>query len=244
MLRRSDQILVIMPAYNEEASVAEVVREVRVAMPEAVCLVVDDGSQDGTSQLASLAGAIVLELPFNVGVGGAVRLGLRYARDNGFSRVVQLDADGQHDPRSIEGLVHELHQADLVIGARFAGVGEYQVSGPRRWAMKLLALIVSRVASSTLTDTTSGFKALGPRSIEILAEHYPAEYLGDTVEALVIVARSGCRIVQVPVEMRVRQGGVPSQGPFTSMIHLSRLFVALVFALLRPSSVYAVGGSQ
>jgi glycosyltransferase involved in cell wall biosynthesis len=244
MESRSDRILVVMPAYNEEESVAEVVREVLAAVPEAKCLVVNDGSGDNTSTVASSAGATVLELPFNLGVGGAVRAGLRYAKDNGFSRVVQLDADGQHDARNIATLVGELERADLVIGARFAGVGEYHAGGPRRWAMRLLAFIVSRVAKSTLTDTTSGFKALGPRSIEILAEHYPAEYLGDTVEALVIVARSGCRIVQVPMAMRIRQAGVPSQGPLRSATHLARLFVAVVFALLRPSSAYSVGGKS
>ncbi|MGV8876603.1 MAG: glycosyltransferase family 2 protein [Rhodoglobus sp.] len=240
----SDQILIIMPAYNEEASVGQVVREVRLAMPHAACLVVDDGSQDRTAHEASAAGATVLELPFNVGVGGAVRLGLRYARDNGYSRVVQLDADGQHNPENIGVLLSALDQVDLVIGARFAGVGEYAARGPRRWAMRLLAVIVSWVAKSPLTDTTSGFKALGPRSIAVLAEHYPAEYLGDTVEALVIVARSGCQIAQVPVAMRVRQGGVASQGLFTSFRHLARLFVAVVFALVRPPSAYAVRGKS
>lgn len=223
---------------------AEVVREVLLAVPGAACLVVNDGSRDNTAHEACSAGATVLELPFNLGVGGAVRAGLCYARDNGFSRVVQLDADGQHDPKNINSLVDQLDNADLVIGARFAGVGEYQAGGPRRWAMKLLAFIVSKVAKNQVTDATSGFKALGPRSIRILAEHYPAEYLGDTVEALVIVARSKCTITQVPIAMRVRQGGVPSQGPLKSATHLARLFVALVFALLRPSSAYAVGGQS
>lgn len=233
--------LIVLPALNEEASIAEVIREVRAALPGTRCLVVDDGSSDRTGDVARAAGAIVARLPYNLGVGGAMRLGFRYALENGFDNVVQVDADGQHDPSSVVELVAALDHADLVLGARFAGRGEYGVRGPRRWAMRVLATVISRIAGTELTDTTSGFKATGPKAVQLFAEHYPAEYLGDTIEALVIAARAGCIVKQVPVSMRPRSGGVPSSNPFKSAAYLARACLALVFALVRPRSSFAIG---
>jgi glycosyltransferase involved in cell wall biosynthesis len=226
--------LIVMPAFNEEASVAAVVREVHAKLPGVAVLVVNDGSSDRTTEEARSAGAVVAELPFNLGVGGAMRTGFRYALDNGFRNVVQVDSDGQHDPAGVVRLVEELETADLVLGARFAGEGDYEVRGPRKWAMVVLSGVLSRVAKTTLTDTTSGFRATGPRAVRLFAEHYPAEYLGDTIESLVIAARSGCIIRQVPVSMRPRAGGTPSHNPFKAATYLGRAAIALVFALIRP----------
>ncbi|WP_327017273.1 glycosyltransferase family 2 protein [Cryobacterium sp. MP_3.1] len=227
--------LIVMPAFNEEESVGDVVREVFSALPGVHCLVVNDGSADQTTACARRAGAVVAELPVNLGVGGAMRLGFKYAIAHGFDNVVQIDSDGQHDPANVLALLERLGDADLVIGARFAGVGDYEARGPRRWAMRVLSVILSRTARTTLTDTTSGFKASGPRAVALFASHYPAEYLGDTIEALVIASRAGCRIEQVPVIMRVRAGGQPSHNPLRSAAYLGRAFVALCFALIRPS---------
>ncbi len=234
MSATEQRVLVVIPAWNEEASISDVVREVASAVPEATCLVVDDGSADATSRRARDAGAIVLTLPFNLGVGGAMRTGFRYARDHDFAVVVQVDADGQHDAAAIPALTAGLADADLVIGARFAGVGEYRVTGPRRWAMRVLASILTRVARSPLTDVTSGFKAAGPRAVRVFSENFPAEYLGDTVEALVIAARAGLRIRQTPVEMRPRQGGEPSQHALKATMYLARACVAFLLAMLKP----------
>lgn len=233
-----------MPAYNEEASVADVVREVFAKVPGAEVLVVDDGSADGTTQAARSAGARVATLPFNLGVGGAMRVGFRFAVENGFDNVIQIDSDGQHDPASVPALLAELESADLVLGARFAGEGDYTVSGPRQWAMVVLAAILSRSSRTKLTDTTSGYRASGPRAVALFAENYPAEYLGDTIEALVIASRAGLVIRQVPVAMRPRAGGVPSHNPFKAAAYLGRAGLALVFAFIRPSSSYRVGASQ
>ena len=235
--------LIVMPAFNEVASVGDVVREVFTALPGIAVLVVDDGSRDETSRVATAAGALVATLPFNLGVGGAMRLGFRYALENGFDNVIQIDSDGQHDPRSVPSLLESLASADLVLGARFAGEGEYRVRGPRQWAMLSLASILSRASKTVLTDTTSGFRASGPRAVALFAEHYPAEYLGDTIEALIIASRSGLIIRQVPVAMRPRAGGVPSHNPFKAAAYLARAALALVFALIRPPSTYRVGGS-
>lgn len=230
--------LVVMPAFNESASVRAVVAEVLAALPDVTCLVVDDGSSDETAAEARAGGALVAVLPFNLGVGGAMRTGFRYARDHGFSTVVQVDADGQHDPAGIPALLAELATADLVLGARFAGTGDYRVRGPRQWAMKVLSSVISRIARTRLTDTTSGFRASGPRAIELFAEHYPAEYLGDTIESLVIAVRAGCVVRQVPVAMRPRAGGRPSHDPFKAAAYLARACMALVFAILRPRSAF------
>lgn len=238
------QTLIVMPAFNEQAAVGDVVREVFAKLPGVSVLVVDDGSADATTQVAREAGALVATLPFNLGVGGAMRLGFRYALENGYSNVVQVDSDGQHDPAGVPALLAKLDEFDVVMGARFAGEGDYQVRGPRAWAMKVLATILSRTAKTKLTDTTSGFKALGPRAVRLWAAHYPAEYLGDTIEALVIAARAGLRIAQVPVAMRPRAAGVPSQNFFKSATYLARAGVALVFAYMRPRSTYRIGGES
>lgn len=232
-----------MPAFNEQESVGDVVREVQHKLAGVAVLVVDDGSADATGRLAREAGALVATLPFNLGVGGAMRVGFRYALENGFENVVQVDSDGQHDPAGVPALLAELESADLVLGARFAGEGDYQVRGPRQWAMKVFASILSRTSGTTLTDTTSGYRASGPRAVALFAQHYPAEYLGDTIEALVIASRSGLKITQVPVAMRPRAGGVPSHNPFKAAAYLGRASLALIFAFIRPKSTYSVGSN-
>lgn len=236
MPSRFERTLIVMPALNEEASVGNVVHEVLDCLPGVGCLVVDDGSTDATARIASDAGAIVARLPYNLGVGGAMRLGFKYALAHGFDNVVQIDSDGQHDPRNVPKLVEALESADLVIGARFAGEGHYVVNGPRRWVMWILAVILSRTVGTRLTDTTSGLKASGPRAVRLFASHYPAEYLGDTIESLVIAARAGCTVKQLPVSMRPRAGGRPSHHPFKAAVYLGRAVVALVFALIRSPS--------
>ncbi|TFD53387.1 glycosyltransferase family 2 protein [Cryobacterium sp. Hh11] len=227
------EILIVMPAFNEEEAVGDVVKEVLTVLPGVNCLVVSDGSTDATATVAQSAGATVLTLPFNLGVGGAMRLGFKYAVDKGFQYVVQLDSDGQHDPNCVPDLISQLEVADIVIGARFAGAGDYSVRGPRKWAMKLLSTMISQIAKTPLTDVTSGFKAAGPRAVRLFSIHYPAEYLGDTIESLVLASRAGYLVVQVPVAMRPRAGGVPSHNPVKSAIYLARAAMALVIALWR-----------
>jgi glycosyltransferase involved in cell wall biosynthesis len=148
--------------------------------------------------------------------------------------VVQIDADGQHDPRYVPQLVNQLTDADVVIGARFATADDpYKVRGPRRWAMVLLAAVLSRLAHTRLTDVTSGFRVSNRRAISLFARHYPAEYLGDTVESLVIGARAGCVIKQEAVVMRPRMAGRASQSPVKAAVYLLRAVFALFLALVR-----------
>jgi glycosyltransferase involved in cell wall biosynthesis len=229
-----DRTLVVIPALNEEQTLPGVLRELRAHCPYADVLVIDDGSSDETAAVAARGGAPVVRLPFRLGVGGAMRAGYRYAARNGYDVVVQVDADGQHDASYIGTLIEGLQDADVVIGARFAGLGDYQAGrGPRRWAMRMLAAVLSRLAKTRLTDVTSGFRAAGPRAITVFAEHYPAEYLGDTVESLVIAIRSSCTVRQVPVAMRTRAGGRASQSPVQATLYLFRAVFALGLALVR-----------
>lgn len=227
--------LVVLPALNEEDAISDVIKDVFACNPGVTCLVVDDGSTDETSKVAHQAGAIVATLPYNLGVGGAMRVGFNYALANAFTSVVQVDADGQHDPKDVSRLIKELADADLVLGARFAGQGDYSVKGPRWWAMVVLAKLLSRSARAQLTDTTSGFRASGPRAIRLFADHYPAEYLGDTVESLVIASRAGLVVKQVPVVMKERAGGAPSHSPMKATVFLIRVAIAIIFAFLRPA---------
>jgi glycosyltransferase involved in cell wall biosynthesis len=230
---RDERVLVVIPGWNEEAAIGPVIREVRDTLPFVDVLVVNDGSADRTAQVAAEAGATVLTLPYNLGVGGAMRLGYRYAYEQGYDVAIQVDADGQHDPVCVPKLLDALADSALVIGARFAGEGDYTVHGPRRWAMTMLSLVLSRLAHTRLTDTTSGFRACNRQLIEVFAEWYPAEYLGDTIEVLVRVIRLGYRVGQVPVSMRARQAGTPSHSPFKAMIYLVRAFFILFLALIR-----------
>lgn len=222
-----------MPAWNEAESIADTIIEIHNYGPICDILVVDDGSKDATASIAKDAGALVIQLPFNLGVGGAMRTGFKYAKYHGYDQAIQVDADGQHDPREIKTVLDGLSKADIVIGSRFAGKGTYEVRGPRKWAMAVLARTLSIVAKTKLTDVTSGFRAANRSAINQYVNHYPAEYLGDTIDSLVVAARSGCTVTQVGVSMRERRGGKPSHDPIKSSIYLARTGLALLFALTR-----------
>ena len=227
------RVLIVIPGWNEEESIGAVIHEVRDTLPFVDVLVVNDGSTDRTAEVAAEAGATVLTLPYNLGVGGALRLGYRYAYEQDYDVAIQVDADGQHDPVCVPKLLDALSDNALVIGARFAGEGAYKAHGPRQWAMSMLSFVISRIAHTKLTDTTSGFKACNRELIELFAEWFPAEYLGDTIEVLVRVIRLGYPVAQVPVSMRARQGGTPSHSPLKAAVYLVRAFFILFLALIR-----------
>jgi glycosyltransferase involved in cell wall biosynthesis len=227
------RVLIILPAWNESEGIADVIREIQWKLPGADALVVDDGSADNTAQVAVAVGAMVAKLPYNLGVGGAMRLGYRYAHEHDYDVAIQVDADGQHDPGYVPALLSALESADLVIGARFAGEGDYQVRGPRKWAMGLLSVVLSRIAKTRLTDTTSGFKACNRPMIEFFAKWYPVEYLGDTIESMVGAIRCGFVVRQVPVAMRERTTGTPSASPVKAMVYLARAGFVLMLAMVR-----------
>lgn len=233
MAKVNERVLVIVPAWNEEKNVGHTVAEILDADDRYDVIVVDDGSTDATVEVAKAAGATVLPLPFNLGVGGAMKTGYTYAQRHGYARAIQVDADGQHNPANIAEVLGGLEKADISIGARFAEVGDYAVRGPRKWAMLFLASVVSRVAGTKLTDVTSGFRAANSRAIAQYVRYYPAEYLGDTIDSLVAGAHAGLTVTQVPVAMRPRVHGRPSQGAIGSTIYLFRSVFALGLALMR-----------
>ena len=233
MAEPGERTLIIVPAWNEARNVGNTVREILDNISQMDVVVVDDGSTDATAVEAEAAGATVLSLPFNMGVGGAMRTGFTYAQRLGYDCAIQVDADGQHDPTDILRVLEGLRVADISIGARFADSGDYTVRGPRRWAMKFLAGVLSRVAKTRLTDVTSGFRAANRRAIDQYVHYYPAEYLGDTVDSLVSALHAGLTVTQVPVAMRARVHGRPSQNPLEATVYLLRSVFALSLALLR-----------
>jgi glycosyltransferase involved in cell wall biosynthesis len=233
MTETPDRVLIIVPAWNEARNVGQTVREIRAASPEYDVAVIDDGSTDDTAAAAREAGATVIVMPFNLGVGGAMRTGFTYAQRHGYSRVIQVDADGQHNPADIDTVLSGLETADISIGARFADVGDYTVRGPRRWAMIFLARVLSRVAKTRLTDATSGFRAAGPRAIAQYVRYYPAEYFGDTLDSLVAACHAGLTVTQVPVAMRPRVHGTSTQGTVGATLYLLRAAFALSLAVMR-----------
>jgi glycosyltransferase involved in cell wall biosynthesis len=222
--------LIVIPAYNEEQSLPGVLKELAEQTPEYDVLVVSDGSEDRTAELARAAGAHVAELPFNLGIGGALRTGFTYAVRNDYDQAVQFDADGQHDPLAVAKLLVPLADgADMVIGSRFAegGAVTYDVSGLRRRAMKLLQRLVRRLVGRDFTDTSSGFRAFSRPMLEYFAVTYPVEYM-DSVEALVLACNAGFKVDEVPVNMRGRTGGAPSNRRLRLVYYYVRLLVVLV----------------
>ena len=218
--------LIVVPALNEQATVGTVVEALRGHGHDV--LVVDDGSTDDTARLARAAGARVLRLPINLGVGGALRLAFREAVRLGYPAVVQCDADGQHDPAQVADLLTALHgtDLDLVVGSRFAGDGSaYRVAAHRRLAMRLLARVATSATGTEITDPSSGFRAIGPRLLPVFARSYPADYLGDTVEALVDAGRAGFRVAEIPVTMNERRGGVASANSVAAAWYTLRVLV-------------------
>ena len=194
---------------------------------------VNDGSTDNTERVARAAGATTVSLPFNVGVGGAMRTAFLFARREGYTALVQVDADAQHDPEEIPRLLAGLEASDVVVGTRFHADSTYHVRGPRRWAMSLLSWALSKMAKKKISDTTSGFRAAGPRAIDLFADAYPAEYLGDTVGSLTIAIREGLSISEVPVTMHYRRIGRPSKSALWSTLYLGRAALALLVQLLK-----------
>lgn len=227
------RVLVAIPAWNEEASIAGVIAKVASHRPDAGIIVVDDGSTDGTAEVAAKTGAVVVSLPFNVGVGGAMRTAFLFAVRNGYEVVVQVDADGQHEPAELDELIDGLQHCDIVVGNRFHADSTYAVRGPRKWAMRMLGFWLSRMARSTISDPTSGFRAAGPRAVSLFAVNYPAEYLGDTVGSLSIAIRHGLSVGQAPVTMYFREYGRPSKNAVWSTLYLGRATLALVVTALK-----------
>lgn len=225
-------LLVVVPALNEGASIGKVVREISITGLDV--LVVDDASTDETSVRAETAGAKVLRLPMNLGVGGALQVGFRYAVDHGYEAVVQVDGDGQHPVGDIGRLIEAANEtgSHLVIGSRYlSNVATLKPTAPRRLAMRILSWVVSRAARSEITDSTSGFRIIRQPLLSRFAEDFPSYYLGDTFEATVRAARFGFRIAEVPAALKEREFGRSSTTSLRAVFLVGKVVVATLLLI-------------
>jgi glycosyltransferase involved in cell wall biosynthesis len=230
--------IAIVPALNEEHSLPGVIDELRAFDPGLDIVVIDDGSTDGTARVAAAKGARVLRLPFNLGIGGAVQTGYRFAFEHGYDLAVRVDGDGQHDPSQLARIIEPVlrDEADIVVGSRFVSAeGGYRSSRSRRVGIRLLAAVVSRIVRQRVTDTTSGFQALNRRGIALFARDYPHDY--PEVEATVMVFRHRLRLAEVPVSMRERGGGRSSITALRSIYYMIKVLLAIFVGLFRRNVV-------
>jgi glycosyltransferase involved in cell wall biosynthesis len=237
--------LAIVPAYNESASVAEVVTELRDHAPDFDVVVIDDGSTDDTSDRARSAGADVVRHPYNLGIGGAVQSGYLYAAERGYDIAVQVDGDGQHDPRCLDELLIHLRshpELDMVTGSRFlAPDGEgFRSSAPRRLGIRIFSKVLSWIVGQRVTDPTSGLRMSGRRGIELFARDYPHDY--PEVEAVLLMHAHQLTSVEVPVKMRERTGGVSSINSTRSVYYMIKVLLAVFVGLFRARPTVRAGG--
>lgn len=225
--------LVLIPAFNEEASLPGLLAEVRAHLPGAAVAVVDDGSADGTAAAARACGARVLRLPCNLGVGPAVQTGFKYALESGFDFLLRLDADGQHPPAEARKLIAAMiaAPADLVVGTRYGAGSTYRGNGFRRFVLKGLALFVSIICRKRITDPTSGFWLVSRPLLKCFAIHYPSDY--PEAEAIALLRRQGFSLEEVPVAFKPRQAGASSIRAWGTVNFAAKVFLALFVDRLR-----------
>jgi glycosyltransferase involved in cell wall biosynthesis len=225
--------IAIVPAYNEALNIGRVVDELRLFDPGLDVVVISDGSADRTAEVAAAHGAHVIKLPFNLGIGGAVQTGFRYAWENGYDLAVRCDGDGQHDPGELPKVLAPVvaGEADICVGSRFTGAEGYRSSMTRRIGIRMLALVVSAIAHQRVTDTTSGFQALNRRALGLFAGDYPHDY--PEVEGMVMTIRHRLRLCEVPVSMREREHGRSSITALRSIYYMVKVFTALFVGLFR-----------
>jgi glycosyltransferase involved in cell wall biosynthesis len=226
-------LLVAIPAFNEQQTIKDVLVDVRKNLPNAGIVVVNDGSSDNTVAIVKSLGVPCLELAFNMGVGAAMRAAFKYAIQENYSHVLQLDADGQHRAAEALKLIAAAEGAEIVIGSRFLNSKVYEVGKARRLAMRILAFVVGRRIGKKLTDVTSGFRLTGGAAIHFFSLNYPPEYLGDTVESILMADQNGFKVEEVLVEMHERKGGQPSQNLYKLIVYLARVVTVIVVSSLQ-----------
>jgi glycosyltransferase involved in cell wall biosynthesis len=236
----SKRLLVLVPAFNEQAAIRAVVLGIRAEVPYATVLVVDDGSRDATAREAQDAGALVVRHPFNLGIGATVQTGLKYARLRGYDLVVRVDGDGQHDQAGIASLCTALqtHQVDAVFGSRFMGTRALmQIPIARRLGIFCFAAIVTVLTGQRTTDATSGFFCLNRRAVDVLAELMPQDY--PEVESRVVLHKAGLRVREIPARMLARRTGISSIDTWRSVYYAFKVSVAALITALKDVPAYA-----
>ena len=221
------RILVIIPAFNEEGSVRKVIKEVKKYLPQADTLVVNDGSTDLTSDKARASKALVMDLPFNLGIGGTMQAGYRYAYEKDYDIAIQVDGDGQHDPTEIPPLLQGLKKkkGDIIVGSRFITRSGYQTSIMRRIGSSILSGVISNIIKQKITDPTSGFRAANRKAVRLFAFYYPQDY--PEPEVLVLLSKSGLKIAEVPVTMKQRYSGGSSITRIRAVYYMVKVLLAI-----------------
>jgi len=221
------KLLIIVPAFNEAKQIKQVVADIRRCVPYADIAIVNDGSTDDTFEQASRTGAIVFNLPYNLGIGGAVQTGYRYAARHGYDIAVQIDGDGQHDPADLPDMLASFvqSQADMAIGSRFLAKTGYQSTFSRKIGIRFLSAVVSLLTGQRATDTTSGYRICGRKAIVLFAQHYPSDY--PEVESLILLHNHGYRFVEFPVTMKPRAHGKSSITALKSIYYMIKVTLAL-----------------
>ena len=238
----SSSYLAVVPAYNESTTIARVIGSLREHAPDFDVLVVDDGSTDGTGELAIDAGARVVRHPFNLGIGGAVQSGFAFALENGYDRMVQVDGDGQHMASEIGTLVAALDgdpSVDMICGSRFLTDGGYPATISRRTGIHIFAFLLSRIVGQRVSDPTSGFRLYNRRGIALFARDYPHDY--PEVEAVLMVHFHRLRMREVPVKMLERGGGQSSIRSGKSVYYMIKVLLAIFVGLVRRRPVVEPG---
>ena len=236
--------IAIVPAYNEAASISAVVAELGEHAPGFDVVVIDDGSTDDTAERARAAGADVVRHPFNLGIGGAVQSGYMYAAERGYDIAVQVDGDGQHDPRCLADMRAYLDahpELDMVTGSRFlADDGDgFRSSAPRRLGIRIFSGVLSRIVGQRVTDPTSGLRMCRRRGIDLFARDYPHDY--PEVEAVLLMHAHALSSVELPVKMRERMGGTSSINSTRSIYYMIKVLLAVVVGLCRARPVVEPG---
>ena len=228
----SKKTLIIVPAYNEDGTIARVVEHIHKHVPLADILVVDDGSNDRTVRRARESGAMVISLPYNMGIGSAVQSGFLFAKHKGYHFAVQVDGDGQHPASEIPRLLAALENGvDMAIGSRFVQSSNYRPPFFRAVGIKIFSFLVSLIVGKRVFDTTSGFRACGRKPIVLLAETYPHDY--PEVEALITLHRNGMKFAEIPVDMNYRQEGKSSISAKAGMYYMMKVTLAVLVAVIK-----------
>jgi glycosyltransferase involved in cell wall biosynthesis len=227
------RVLAVVPAYNESAAIGGVIAELLAVKPAVEVVVVDDGSADDTARAAEEAGARVIRLPINLGIGGAVQTGFRFADRQGYDAVVQVDGDGQHVPSEIPSLLGAMSRtgADVVIGSRFLDVRGYTTSPIRRIGTRVFSLVNSLVLGRRITDNTSGFRAYNAGAVRFLSDNYPQDY--PEPESVILLGRNGFSIREIPVRMREREHGRSSISAVRSVYYMVKVLLAIFVDLFK-----------
>ena len=225
--------LMIIPAYNEEANIVKTVESIERDAVGFDYIVINDCSTDRTKEICEEHGFHYVDLPINLGIGGAVQTGYKYAWENGYDMAVQVDGDGQHDPEFLELMAEylETHQVDMVIGSRFIEKQGFQSSGMRRVGIRFFSGLIRLMTGKTITDPTSGLRMAGRNVIELFSKDYPRDY--PEPESVVAILRKGLKVAEVPVIMREREGGVSSISMKKSVYYMVKVTLAILIERIR-----------